>query len=276
MQCNKCRAQLEPGKTRCRACGSWTWVSQAITPFVSLADVPDDDETARLTRNHFWAKLIGGGFVKGCVYLMAGEPGAGKSTISLQIADACAGETGLPTLYLNVEEKASRIKARSQRLGCKNFDQIILPRDPITPELEILESTGPVGLVVIDSLSALARRNHLVAVEICNRATSYAQSTETAVFIVDHVTKDEDFSGLMTLQHAVDTTMYFRADFKKKTRAIHTNKDRNGDGYVSMDVRMTANEGIVPAVNAVTGIAPPMVTPDAPVSSTHVIEEGSA
>jgi DNA repair protein RadA/Sms len=244
MKCATCRMQLESGKALCKksrgGCGKWTFGTERGTAaFVSLADVPDET-VERMTPDAWWAPLIGGGFVHGCVYLVGGEPGAGKSTFALQVADACVFETGKSVLYLPSEEKGSKIRGRAARLGCRQLERIVLPTDPLTPDLECLSSAGDHCLVVCDSLSALARRDPLEAVAICNRLTDYAQGTDTTVLVIDHVTKGEEFAGFMTLQHAVDTTQYLRADFKKKKRSLNTAKDRHGEGFVSRDLLMTA------------------------------------
>ena len=225
----------------CR-CGAWTFdepkpVLPPAAATVSLAEV-EDATVNRLTMGAWWAELFGGGIVAGTTTLIGGEPGGGKSTVSLQIADAIIEETDLPALYLSMEEMTSVIKGRASRLRCKHLTRIIVPRERPTTELEILESAGPVSIVILDSLPYLAAFNEEVAVEVCNLLTIYAQDTCTPILILNHVNKGKALAGLMTLQHAVDMTVYIRHDEKTEERAWQTIKNRNG-ASISHDLIMT-------------------------------------
>ena len=247
MKCKACKLQLPIGKdgkpvSLCR-CGVWTFSAEK-PPLVSLADVADES-AARLNTACWWAILFGGGFVHGCVYLVGGEAGGGKSTASLQISDACVEETGLPVLYLAAEETPDKIRSRGRRIGVQHLNRIMVPAEKVSLTMDILGCPGKYSLVVLDSLTKLAGRDAIEAVSVCDRLVAYAQETNTAVIIVDHVTKGGDLGGLMTLQHNVDATSYLRVDTKTKRRTWETIKDRHGEGLISRDVIMTHDRGLI-------------------------------
>ena len=241
MNCGYCCRPLEPGKGRCRTCGRWFFGDPPPppkAPIIRLSDVPDDTLT-RLCSGDWWGKLLGGGFVRGCVYLIGGEPGGGKSTISLQIADSIAEETGEDVLYLPTEEKVSSIRGRASRLKCRHIDSIIVPDVPLTTDLEFLDAIEPVPFIILDSLPDLVGRDDNEAVAVCKRLSEYAQATDAIIFVLDHVTKGEELAGLLRLQHAVDCTIYLRAISKSKKRIWETIKNRHGEGFVTRELIMT-------------------------------------
>lgn len=226
-----------------RFCGTWTIKAPPPPLPVAARTIPlsevEDLTIDRLGADTWWAPLLGGGIVPGTTILIGGEPGGGKSTLSVQIADAIAEETGLPSLYLAMEEKAGMIRSRAARIGCQHLNRIIVPAEKPTAELEILNGLEDVGFIILDSLPYLAGRDENKALDICQRLTEYAQETDTPILILDHVTKGEQLAGLMTLQHAVDVTIYLRSNHRVERRVWETIKNRHGDGFVTRDLLMT-------------------------------------
>ena len=237
----------------CRHCGAITLPPRTAaeeTPavLVSLLEADQGAAVTRILSGHWCAYLLGGGFVRGCVYLIGGEPGAGKSTVSIQFCNAAIEESGMDAVYLPSEEMPSIIRDRALRLQCQHAARIKTPPKKLCDpwDLNILDRLPPVCMTVFDSLSKFVGNDPREALRVCTRLTNYAQRTKTPVLIVDQVNKDEDFAGLMSQQHEVDTLIYLRGDRKKKERMWSTGKDRNGEGFLDRKMFMT-KEGMVPA-----------------------------
>jgi DNA repair protein RadA/Sms len=159
---------------------------------------------------------FGGGLARTSVTLIGGEPGAGKTTAALQIADAiCAGDgKGGSVLYLGGEQNAREYKTHAMRVGVKNLSRIQLPKTQ-GMLLDALTSTlaaprAPLAIVV-DSMSSLTT-NPEEEVMLAKRFKEYATSLYCPVLIITHVTKDRDMAGLMDLQHEVDTLALLTID----------------------------------------------------------------
>lgn len=243
MECRCCRTKLDAGKWLCGLCGKWTRSAAPLAGLtVPLSQVVASD-VDRIATSGFWADLTGGGFVRGTSVVIGGEPGGGKSTVALQIADTFADESNESdgrTVYLPTEEKPSMIRARASRLQCEHLDKIVVPTVELTPDLEFLDEIEPPGLIILDSLPDLVGGDKNLAVVVCKRLTNYARETDAVVLILDHVTKGEELAGLMHLQHAVDLTVYLRSVGKLKRRVWETIKNRHGAGFLSCDLVMTA------------------------------------
>jgi predicted ATP-dependent serine protease len=145
----------------------------------------------------------------------------------------------MPALYIGCEERVDKLRTRMARLGCRHVDRILVPESKPTSDLRILESIGPTALTVLDSLPYLVGRDDELAVEVCLRLVEYAQATNSPVLILTHVTKGDEFAGLMKLQHAVDVTVYLRAMHRSDRRVWETIKNRFGVGFVTRDLLMT-------------------------------------
>jgi predicted ATP-dependent serine protease len=252
-RCSRCEHPLAPGTAYCgyRGCKAWTLESPAgpygvvhVAPPeravpLSAVTVTEDD---RVGAGCWWAPLLGGGLVRGTVVLVGGEPGGGKSTLAAQMADDCADELeDLPALYIGCEERVDKLRTRMARLGCQHVDRILVPENKPTSDLRILDTIGPTALTVLDSLPYLVGRDDELAVEVCLRLVTYAQETNSPVLILTHVTKGDEFAGLMKLQHAVDVTVYLRAMHRTERRVWETIKNRFGVGFVTRDLEMTAS-----------------------------------
>ncbi len=251
LMCRACFHELEPGKAQCSNCRTWNIaVAKPETRLVSLAET-DDTDTLRITKDQWWASLMGGGLPEGCSILMGGEPGAGKSTFALQLSLACILETKKPVLYLATEMSRKAIKPYARRLGFRpdTMAYMAFLIDPVDQELNCLEDVGGVGLslAVLDSLPHLAGQNEQMAVDIICKLDDWCIKTGVPVLILDHVTKGKELAGMMALQHLVGMTAYLREHPGKPTRTWTTHKNRFGPGQVSLELCMTP-EGIVPFV----------------------------
>lgn len=247
--CRRCAYVFNAEKAQCPSCRFWN-IQVVVTN-------PDDDKTillsetleAHVTRIETgpWDECLGFhitddgkkhvGMVTTSVILLGGVPGAGKSTLSLQMADAIAGKTKREVLYISAEESNAEIRSRAKRLKLKNQKLIRLVPIGVSVELgDIMLNRKPVALIA-DSLPKIAP-DSADAVSFCEKLKSYAIELNCPVIIIDHVTKEEEFAGMMALQHAVDTTLLFTV-YDDQVRELKTVKNRNGASGTKVLLNMT-------------------------------------
>ena len=197
--------------------------------------------------------VLGGGIVPGSVVLVGGEPGIGKSTILLQVA-ARLESSKLRTLYVSGEESAHQVKLRAERLGGDAAEVTLLAETELDAILLRAAELGP-EVLLIDSIQTVytpelegAPGNVGQVRECAARLQRFAKQTGTAVFLVGHVTKGGGIAGPKTLEHIVDTVLYFEGEGGVDHRVLRATKNRFG-GVDEIGVfRMTA-EGLVPVGN---------------------------
>jgi len=177
-------------------------------------------------------RVLGGGLVPGSVTLLGGEPGIGKSTLLLQVAQALG--TRAPVLYATGEESTVQVALRAQRLGGA-YDRVqVAAETDIDTVLALAEQQRP-ALLVVDSIQTMQLAtipNAAGAVTQLRECTAalvrFAKASGTAVLIVGHVTKDGAIAGPRMLEHLVDTVLYFERDAGSRFRRVRTAKNRFG------------------------------------------------
>ena len=175
--------------------------------------------------------MLGGGLVPGSLVLLGGEPGIGKSTLSLQIALA---DNGLKTLYVSGEESAEQIKMRALRLGIGNEGCLIYAETLLENILAQIEEQRP-DLVVIDSIQTIytdiieSSAGSVSQIRECAASLlKYAKATGTSIFIIGHITKDGTIAGPKILEHIVDVVLQFEGDNNLIYRILRGIKNRFG------------------------------------------------
>jgi DNA repair protein RadA/Sms len=180
-------------------------------------------------------RVLGGGIVPGSLVLIGGDPGIGKSTLLLQVANLLAGQYRM--LYVCAEESGQQVKLRSQRLGItnrKSENLYLLPETDLETILRELESLRP-QVAVIDSIQALyfaslnSAPGSVSQVRECTSALmQVAKREHITLFIVGHVTKEGAIAGPKVLEHLVDTVLYFEGDRFASHRLLRSVKNRFG------------------------------------------------
>jgi DNA repair protein RadA/Sms len=179
------------------------------------------------------------GIVNTSVTLLGGAPGAGKSTFSLQLADAISASTLREVLYIAAEEDAAEVLARARRIQIKNLNRIRIYPMGATTELSLVFASRKPAAIVVDSLPKLVP-DHDQAVEFCERFKPYTIEMKAPAIIIDQVNKEGDFAGLMKLQHAVDTLLiFYKVDEHTELRELHVEKNRFGIANISKFLMMT-------------------------------------
>lgn len=178
-------------------------------------------------------RVLGGGLVAGSVTLLSGEPGVGKSTLTLQIACSVAS-TGAGVLLVTGEEAPSQVAARAARLGSVPPSLMVLDDTTVETIVSTLAEERP-AVAVIDSIQTLrvaaldASPGSVTQVrEAAARLVAVAKSTDTSLIIIGHVTKDGALAGPRLLEHVVDTVLSFTGDRHHDIRFLRAVKHRFG------------------------------------------------
>lgn len=178
-------------------------------------------------------RLLGGGLVEGSLILIGGEPGVGKSTLMLQIANALAGQ-GLVVLYICGEESAEQTSMRAKRLGIDhqnlyllnetNFSAIRGQIEQLKPDIAIVDSVQIVYKAELPSSPGSVVQVREIATEFMHLAKGHGITT----FLIGHVTKSGELAGPRVLEHIVDTVLDFEGDRQLGFRLLRAIKNRFG------------------------------------------------
>ncbi len=252
--CTSCGNESPKWMGRCPACGEWnTMVEEPKAPkessaggvaarsraFIATGDakpeplgsIKFDDESRFPIGNGELDRVLGGGMVEGSMVLIGGEPGIGKSTLSLQIPLHCPD---LRTLYVSGEESAKQIKLRAQRLGGDDSKCLVLSETLLENILEHAKEIKP-DLLIVDSIQTIysqtieSSAGSVSQVRECASALlRFAKESSTPVILIGHITKDGTIAGPKVLEHIVDVVLLFEGDTKGSYRILRSIKNRFG------------------------------------------------
>lgn len=179
-------------------------------------------------------RVLGGGLVRGQVILVAGEPGVGKSTLLLSVADAFAQHSPDRVLYVSGEESPEQIGVRAHRTGARAPNLLIASETDLGAVLGHVEDIDP-ALLIVDSVQTLAssdvdgRAGGVSQVhEVAAVLTRVAKSRGMPTLIVGQSTKDNSVAGPRALEHLVDTVLTFEGDPHSPMRTLRAIKNRFG------------------------------------------------
>jgi DNA repair protein RadA/Sms len=246
-RCVECGYRSLKELGRCPNCGSWSSFKaeafevkvvgasglralkarpnpQSIT---RLSDVPEGGEARFSSAIGELDRVLGGGFVPGEVLLLGGEPGVGKSTLLLQVAQkmlAC----GKRVIYLAGEESPGQIRIRARRLGVAG--ELELLRETRLEEMLATLEAAPPDFLIVDSIQTLETTSApgtLVAVRDSTSAlTRFAKNHQVTTVLVGHVTKEGIVAGPKVIEHVVDATLYLET--AGAFRILRSSKNRFG------------------------------------------------
>ena len=246
--CQSCGSQSPKWLGRCAECGTWSSVVEESAGSLSvdaslngggadpvrLTDVPPNSADIRCaTGIGELDRVLGGGLVAGSVTLIGGDPGIGKSTLLLQLADRLA-RVGHTVLYVSGEESIHQIRLRADRLGVRNDAVWLLAETSVDRVIEAVKRHAPQTLIAdsVQTLRSEALESSAGSVgqvrDVAGRLMVLAKQTGTATFLVGHVTKDGAIAGPRVLEHIVDTVLYFEGEKGHPYRILRTVKNRFG------------------------------------------------
>lgn len=178
-------------------------------------------------------RVLGGGIVPGSVLLVGGEPGVGKSTLLLQLADSFAAHGG-EVLVATAEESAHQVQMRARRVGVASDGVQIASVYDVDDIISLATERSP-RAVIVDSIQTVSSSEVAGAAggvsqvrESAARLIAHAKSTGMAVILVGHVTKDGSIAGPRTLEHMVDVVLYLEGDADHGLRLLRSIKNRYG------------------------------------------------
>ena len=251
--CKECGNEYGKWLGQCPACKAWnSFVEEKVTKTrsnktvsasdrpkaTSIKNVSSSEESRISTHISELDRVLGGGIVKGSLVLVGGDPGIGKSTLLLEMCRNLVKEDE-KVLYVSGEESVSQIKSRAVRLGIDAGsvmeERLMLLSDNDMDNIESQIDSLEAEVVVIDSIQTIEASNVEAAPgtisqvrEVTARLLQIAKKKGAAIFIVGHVTKEGTVAGPRTLEHMVDSVLYFEGDNSGGFRLLRANKNRFG------------------------------------------------
>ena len=245
--CTDCGYETPKWLGKCPACGAWSTIAEhtvakenssptrvVSVPRAEACKVQDiaENQTRRIdTGNKELNRVLGGGIVPGSLILLGGEPGIGKSTLSLQLA---LTDNNLRTLYVSGEESAEQIKMRAKRLGINNMECTVFTETLLENIIAEIESLRP-DMVIIDSIQTMSTdlvessAGSVTQIRECTAALlKVAKMLGISIFIIGHITKEGTIAGPKILEHIVDVVLQFEGDSNNNYRILRGIKNRFG------------------------------------------------
>ncbi|MBA8666864.1 DNA repair protein RadA [Holosporaceae bacterium 'Namur'] len=294
--CQNCGAQYKKWQGKCDECNNWNTLvaeNSVASPFskkttakqrgTSLEIFGLNESNEHIIRLQVGIeeldRVLGGGLVVGSITLLGGDPGIGKSTILLQVANKL-GFNGNKSLYISGEESLEQIKLRSRRLNTTDNNVRVAITTNLKEIIRTLESSLDLSLVIIDSIQTLYHEDIESAPGTVSqvRACAFelirvAKSKGISIILVGHVTKEGQIAGPKVLEHMVDTVLYFEGDTSNEFRIIRSVKNRFGAANEIGIFEMT-KEGLSEVTNP-SSIFLPHRTQDISGSTIYPCIEGS-
>ncbi len=246
--CTSCGNESSKWMGKCPACGEWnTMVEETVAtgkrqnqsanvPGKSQKPMPlseiDSSKESRISlNNNEFDRILGGGIVEGSLVLIGGEPGIGKSTLSLQIPLMCPE---LKTLYVTGEESARQVKLRAARIGGTDSNCLIYSETLMENILAEARGIMP-DLMIVDSVQTMFSQNVESSPgsisqikETAAQLLRFAKETGVPVILIGHITKEGSIAGPKILEHIVDVVLQFEGDNRGTYRLLRSIKNRFG------------------------------------------------
>ncbi|HSP13542.1 MAG TPA: DNA repair protein RadA [Thermoanaerobaculia bacterium] len=243
--CTECGNQASKWLGRCPECNAWnSYAQEDVAPAAptnalstSLAPQPLDqigaDAVPRIT-THLpnLDRVLGGGVVPGAVVLVGGEPGVGKSTLLLQAAQELARDQ--PVLYVSGEESPRQIALRARRLGTTSnnihlfsetsVERIVAAAEKMKPAAVIIDSIQTVHTSINGSTPGSVGQVR----DSAGVLMAAAKRMSIPFFLIGHITKEGTIAGPKSLEHIVDTVLYFEGEKFQNYRVVRAYKNRFG------------------------------------------------
>ena len=249
--CTECGYETPKWLGKCPSCGEWNTITEHLVSresksiaaqVVSLPravphkvqDITEHENRRIDLGNSEINRVLGGGLVPGSLVLLGGEPGIGKSTLSLQLA---LTPNNLSTLYVSGEESSEQIKMRAMRIGIQNRECTVFTETLLENIVSQIEEQHP-DIVIIDSIQTIytdlveSSAGSVTQIRECAATLlKVAKTSGTAIFIIGHITKDGAIAGPKILEHIVDVVLQFEGDHNNTYRILRGIKNRFGATY---------------------------------------------
>jgi DNA repair protein RadA/Sms len=271
--CQNCGNQSRKWLGKCPECGEWNSLVEErertakkgmirngfklrdVTA-IAYSEIESQDETRISSGVTEFDRVLGGGLVPGTLVLIGGDPGIGKSTLMLQVADRLSsnGASNNAVLYVSGEESERQIKLRGERLRIEAKNLFLLPETNLENIFHEVERLNPAAIVV-DSIQTVfsamiesAPGSVSQVREAAHQFLLLAKNRTIPVFLIGHITKDGSIAGPKALEHIVDTVLYFEGERHHNHRIVRAVKNRFGAANEIGVFEMTG-AGLVPVAN---------------------------
>ena len=260
--CQNCGANSPKWIGKCPSCNEWnSYVEEVVkkvskanpnpvsnrqAPPVELSLVKPTSQDRYILEDRELNQVLGGGLVPGSIVLLGGEPGIGKSTLSLQVAKDFKGKV----LYISGEESPEQIKMRSDRLlgkaddlfvfGETSSSEILRQMAEIEPQMVVIDSVQTIHSELVESAPGSVSQIRQATAEIIQ----YAKQRSIPVILIGHITKDGQIAGPKVLEHMVDVVLQFEGDRHHLFRLLRSMKNRFGSTN-ELGIYEMKNEGLI-------------------------------
>jgi DNA repair protein RadA/Sms len=248
--CQTCGAVHPRWAGRCESCGAWNSITEEAAAPAAMASVGSERRRRRLelfqldvatappprlrTGIDELDRVLGGGIVPGAAMLVGGDPGIGKSTLTLQAA-ASLSQTGQQVVYVSGEESLDQIRLRARRLGVGSAPIQLASGTAVGEIVAGLDTAHAPAVLIIDSVQTM----HVEALESAPGTVSQLRAATDvllrlgkkrgiSIFLIGHVTKEGQIAGPRVLEHMVDAVLYFEGERGHQFRLLRAVKNRFG------------------------------------------------
>lgn len=244
--CQECGYESIKWQGKCPACGQWNSFveelasssktdSRSSLPVAKperLDDILCDEYMRMDTGIAELNRVLGGGLVSGELILLSGDPGIGKSTLTMQLAGNMKEQGKI--IYISGEESGQQLKMRAERLAVHNENLLVLIENNLDVVEQHLKREEP-KIVILDSIQTVylpeitsAQGSISQLRECTNRVLQWAKMWGITVILVGHVTKDGTVAGPRVLEHMVDAVLFFEGERQYQYRILRALKNRFG------------------------------------------------
>lgn len=240
-ECHSCGVTYPKWQGQCSDCGAWnslvesTICSEKLTKSslkpVSWMDVSVVEVRRFLSGIDEFDRVLGGGLVQGSVVLLGGEPGVGKSTLAVQLAQQLS-QRGQTVLYISAEESVEQVYLRAKRVGEGAESLHLISASDMVGILSLIREMKP-DIVILDSIQTVsypgqgAVSGSVSQVRYCaQELVQCVKALSVSCIVIGHVTKDGQLAGPKVLEHLVDVTLCLEGDDSYQFRLLRCFKNR--------------------------------------------------
>ena len=245
-ECQACGQNFSRWEGRCFNCNEWNTIVEIketntklkknlpASNIFKLSEISLSKTPRSSTGSKELDRVLGGGIVNGASMLIGGEPGIGKSTLLIELADRVSKNTSQKVLYVTGEESLEQLRLRAERLKINSDQLLTVSETSLYKTLNAIDTINP-NLVIIDSIQAIYDE------ELKSPMGSFSQLRQTvgslieltksrniSTFLIGHVTKEGMIAGPKLIEHMVDAVIYFEGDENANYRVLRTIKNRFG------------------------------------------------
>jgi len=268
--CQSCGHKAGKWLGKCPECGEWnSLVEEKSRPArkqagrngfqlrdvtaVAFTEIESQNDVRVSSGVNEFDRVLGGGIVPGTLVLIGGDPGIGKSTLLLQVADKLSSAGSL-VLYVSGEESERQIKLRGERLAIEAKNVYLLPETNLENIFHEIDRLKP-GAIIVDSIQTVfssvlesAPGSVSQVREVAHQFLMLAKNRGIPIFLIGHITKEGSIAGPKILEHIVDTVLYFEGERHHNHRIVRAVKNRFGAANEVGVFEMTG-AGLMPVAN---------------------------